>query len=394
MRTSFLTATLAVTVGVSALPQITPLTPLAPALPLDNFKTEKFTKLLSLEDVVGGLFKKIEPPTSSKLPSNKAEFHRLATSNTMATAASCSNPRVRVEWDNASNNDRQAYVSAIRCLMGKPASGQYRFAKSRYEDLVALHQILTPNVHGSSKFLLWHRYYLWTFEDVMRGECGFNGPLLWFDETKYSGRFDQSSIFSDQWFGGINAGGNCITNGVRSPSLCQHLHKTNNLPSNSPTLPSTSVPAQATNCIALPATTTTPPPPTPTPAWLTDATTRALTATWPAVPRVPRTRGATTVSVLSCPTHTDLPPIPSSSCTTPSSTVTSASGRTRTRSAWATSMEPTRRATRSPWTPPSTCKTSAPLFRSGISWIQRARRCATSTTTDVPCSFLFFLLQR
>jgi tyrosinase len=227
MRTSFLTATLAVAVGVSALPQITPLTPLAPALPLDNFKTEKFTKLLSLEDIAAGLFKKLDLPTTPKaeldlLTSHKAEFHRLATNNKMATAATCSNPRVRVEWDNASNNDRQAYVSAIRCLMGKPASGQFQFAKSRYEDLVALHQILTPNVHGSSKFLLWHRYYLWTFEDVMRGECGFNGPLLWFDETKYSGRFDQSSIFSDQWFGGINAGGNCITNGVSSHLLCQH----------------------------------------------------------------------------------------------------------------------------------------------------------------------------
>jgi tyrosinase len=213
MRTSFLSATLAISAGVSALPQITPLTPLAPALPLDLFKTEKFFSLLSLQDITDGLFKKNDTQPQEQ------SFRTLSTADDMTISATCSNPRVRQEWDSYSDSDRQAFVSAIRCLMGKPASGQFGNAKSRYEDLVALHQTLTPNVHGSSKFLIWHRYYLWTFEDVLRSECGFDRNLPWWDETKYSGRFDASSIFSDQWFGGINAGGNCITNGVSRLSV-------------------------------------------------------------------------------------------------------------------------------------------------------------------------------
>jgi tyrosinase len=98
--------------------------------------------------------------------------------------------------------------------MGKPASGQFRQAKNRYEDFVALHQNLTPNVHNNAKFLIWHRYFLWTFEDVLRAECGYNAGVLWFDESRYAGRFTASSIFSSQYFGGVAVGGNCVTDGV------------------------------------------------------------------------------------------------------------------------------------------------------------------------------------
>lgn len=208
MRTSFLSATLAVSAGVSALPQGVPSTPLAPALPLERFNTQKFTPLLTLEDVLSGVFK----VNTTSAPED-TQFRTFAADDEMSTAATCSNPRVRQEWDSYSDSDRQAFVGAIRCLQTRPASGQFGQSRSRYEDLVALHQTLTPNVHGNAKFLIWHRYYLWTFEDLLRSECGFDRNLPWWDETRYAGRFAQSSIFSDQWFGGINAGGNCITNG-------------------------------------------------------------------------------------------------------------------------------------------------------------------------------------
>ena len=212
MRTSFLSATLAVSAGVSALPQTVPTTPLAPALPLQQFETQKFAVPLTLDDIVAGLFRKnvTEP--------EETQFRTL--SDDVTIAATCSNPRVRQEWDSYSDSDRQAFVSAIRCLQTRGPSGQFGQSKSRYEDLVALHQTLTPNVHGNAKFLIWHRYYLWTFEDILRSECGFDRNLPWWDETRYAGRFADSSVFSSQWFGGINAGGNCITDGVSTPTRC------------------------------------------------------------------------------------------------------------------------------------------------------------------------------
>ncbi|KAF2797320.1 Di-copper centre-containing protein [Melanomma pulvis-pyrius CBS 109.77] len=131
----------------------------------------------------------------------------------MALAATCTNPRVRVEWDSYPTADRTSFVNAIKCLMGKPASGKFAQAKNRYEDLVALHQTLTPNVHGNSKFLIWHRYLVWTFEDILRTECGFTANMPWWDESKWAGKFAQSSLFSADWFGGIGFGGGCVTNG-------------------------------------------------------------------------------------------------------------------------------------------------------------------------------------
>lgn len=281
MKTSFLSATLAVSSGVSALPQNTPKLPngasiisarvpaspgeLAPALPLHQFETHKFTTLFTPEDIRNRVFEKNDTAAP--------EASSFRTFDTVGVAATCSNPRVRIEWDSYSDSDRQAYVNSIKCLQSRPPSGQFQQSRSRYEDLVSLHQNLTPNVHGNAKFLIWHRYYLWMFEDIMRSECGFDRALPWWDETRYAGRFADSSIFSDQWFGGVSkylwtytpardmliiiagADGNCITNGV-SHVYMHHSHIADLSTSNLPTLPSTWDPAPTIMCIVLPATTT------------------------------------------------------------------------------------------------------------------------------------------
>lgn len=172
-------------------------------LPLERFEPTR-AKPLTLEEAKAKFGNGTEEESKFRAP----KMNLL-----LAAQGNCANPRVRVEWDNMNNNDRQAFVNGIKCLMGRNPSGQFGQSRNRYEDLVALHQTLTPNVHESAKFLVWHRYFLWTFEDIMRSECGYTAPLPWFDETRYAGRFRDSSIFSDQWLGGIAASGFCITNG-------------------------------------------------------------------------------------------------------------------------------------------------------------------------------------
>lgn len=209
---------LAFAAGASALPQGVPATPLAPALPIEAFKASQSMRLLTLDDIRTGNFFRVNTTNTSEEP-------KLDTfSDEMSTTATCSNPRVRQEWDSYSDSDRQAFVDAIRCLQRRPPSGQFSQSKSRYEDFVALHQTLTPNIHSTQeranhKFLVWHRYYLWTFEDILRSDCGFDRAFPWFDETRYAGRFAQSSIFSSRWFGGVNINNNCVTDGVSVPIL-------------------------------------------------------------------------------------------------------------------------------------------------------------------------------
>ena len=103
--------------------------------------------------------------------------------------------------------------------MGKPPSGQFPPSKSRYEDFVRLHQMWMPNIHGNPKFMIWHRYYLWTFHMVLRDECGFNRALPWWDETLDAGRFGQSDMFTNDYFGSITRG-SCVTNGAFAGLTC------------------------------------------------------------------------------------------------------------------------------------------------------------------------------
>ncbi|KAI1149787.1 hypothetical protein F4825DRAFT_35715 [Nemania diffusa] len=136
----------------------------------------------------------------------------------------CANPNIRFEWDDYSTSDKQAFVGAIQCLIKKAPSGRFSPSKNRYEDFVRLHQSYAPNIHSAStsqqthKFLLWHRYFVWAFEQVLRDECGFNRAMPWWDEKKWAGKFAQATIFTTQYFGTLsgatNGAGTCVTNGA------------------------------------------------------------------------------------------------------------------------------------------------------------------------------------
>lgn len=204
-------------------------------LPLTHFDTPKYARPLTLDMALSGANASVTTIAEADLQEAKNALPALVIPenvtlpNTLAELdeelkhfekrATCSNVRTRTEWDSYSNSDRQSYIDAIKCLMNKPPSGQFSVSQSRYDDFVGLHQTLTPNVHGNAKFLLWHRYYLWTYEQLLRNECGFTANLPWFDETRYAGNFAASSIFSPDWFGSVDVGGNCVTDGVSTPIL-------------------------------------------------------------------------------------------------------------------------------------------------------------------------------
>ncbi|RMZ74478.1 tyrosinase [Pyrenophora seminiperda CCB06] len=211
MRSGILSASMALLASVSALPapQEAPSTKIVNPLPIVKFAETQNFSVPVLPEAAKVIFENYKVTIAPEQES-KTSFLLM---NLAAASGSCANPRVRVEWDSYSDDNKQAFVNSIKCLMGKAPSGQFPASKSRYEDLVSLHQGLTPNVHGNAKFLLWHRYLTWTFEDILRTECGLSVPMPWFDETRYAGRFAQSSIFSSRWLGSIAVGGNCVTDG-------------------------------------------------------------------------------------------------------------------------------------------------------------------------------------
>ncbi|TGJ83116.1 hypothetical protein E0Z10_g5643 [Xylaria hypoxylon] len=171
------------------------------------------------------------PPASPENTSgNNASDESKKSPNGGETAAAdgtCnpSNAHVRFEWDSYSQTDRTAFVEAIKCLQTKPSGGsKYTGSQNRYEDLISVHRDMTADIHQTAAFLVWHRYFVWVFEQLLRDECGFNRAMPWWDETKHAGAFANSDIFTDAWFGHLPAmtsdnQGTCIESGEFSNTM-------------------------------------------------------------------------------------------------------------------------------------------------------------------------------
>ncbi len=166
MRFTPLGATLAVVAGVSALPQQLQqggqtAKEAAPAIPAHVFaSTPKFVEVLTFEAALEKF--NTTTTTSNKDLPQLSDFESFKVDDVQDGAATasgtCSNPRFRTEWDSMGNSDRMSFINAVKCLMSRPASGNFPGAQSRYEDVVSLHQTLTNVIHGNDIFLFWHRY--------------------------------------------------------------------------------------------------------------------------------------------------------------------------------------------------------------------------------------------
>ena len=174
-------------------------------------------RLIDLAPFETNKFKMVPPPPQVQ----NHTFNSFVTSmpaTQAAAAGSCTNPAPRIEWRNLGDGDKTAFVRAIRCLMDKPSAGGFPGSGSRYEDLVWVHQQMAPGIHNVGHFLPWHRYYVAIFEFLLRDECGYRGPMTWWDETRDTGNFRGSPLFTPWWFGSApyRAGdqGTCVDDGV------------------------------------------------------------------------------------------------------------------------------------------------------------------------------------
>ena len=82
--------------------------------------------------------------------------------------------------EDMSRSERKSFIEAVQCLREKPSAADPDFAKAartRYDDLTAVHVNLTNFVHGTGSFLTWHRYFVWTFETALREECDYPGYM-------------------------------------------------------------------------------------------------------------------------------------------------------------------------------------------------------------------------
>ncbi|TVY86681.1 Tyrosinase-like protein, partial [Lachnellula willkommii] len=138
----------------------------------------------------------------------------------------CTTVAVRKEWRNLTSSEQTSYLESQKCLFGLPAQLDLLGSTNRWEDLVSLHQNQTDVIHNDGQFLPWHRYFLHVHENVTRSECGYTGPMPWWDERLDAGNFTNAPLFTPELFGsaltnasGLGVGfspdttGLCVTDG-------------------------------------------------------------------------------------------------------------------------------------------------------------------------------------
>ncbi|OLN96037.1 Tyrosinase 3 [Colletotrichum chlorophyti] len=115
--------------------------------------------------------------------------------------ATCTSDNVvfRREYGSLSQQERLAYVNAVKCLQKLPprtpasvAAG----AKSRFDDFIVTHIQQTLTIHYTGNFMPWHRWFVHLYEKALREECGYTGYQPYWDWPKYADAPQNSPIFN------------------------------------------------------------------------------------------------------------------------------------------------------------------------------------------------------
>ncbi|XJO76207.1 hypothetical protein BDV3_006766 [Batrachochytrium dendrobatidis] len=115
----------------------------------------------------------------------------------------CTRPSTRVEFRELSQSQRSAYVEAIKCLQSTPSAFPENLrAVSLYGDLFYTHYSAGGLAHLGAVFLPWHRVFMQNFEDLMRGACGYSGPMVYWDWSLDASDPSNSPVWSSDFMGG------------------------------------------------------------------------------------------------------------------------------------------------------------------------------------------------
>ncbi|KAL0569491.1 hypothetical protein V5O48_012473 [Marasmius crinis-equi] len=132
-----------------------------------------------------------------------------AISSNSTGVSPCTSPLgERHEWRSLNETQKLDYINAVKCLQSLPSTGLVKKeAKTRYDDFMASHIVLSDEVHHVGQFLPWHRYFLHLYERALHDECGYRGMNPYWnwtlDITQGIDSFVASPVFDPVYgFGG------------------------------------------------------------------------------------------------------------------------------------------------------------------------------------------------
>jgi tyrosinase len=152
-----------------------------------------------------------------------AELSKTAFDNAMKRldpgTPECNKDNVKIfrEWRNIPGEERIAYTDAVQCLMKKPGKMSiFEGSKTAYDDFAVLHGVLAQYVHVSASFLLFHRYFLWTYAETLRDECGYTGTVPYWEWSLDCDNLEESPLF-DGSATSLGSNGEFIPNRTQGP---------------------------------------------------------------------------------------------------------------------------------------------------------------------------------
>ncbi|TKX22697.1 tyrosinase ustQ [Elsinoe australis] len=129
----------------------------------------------------------------------------------------------RREWRSLKSAEQIDYVSAVQCLLKTPSKlNTGHTGLTHWYDFTWAHYNIGNVAHGAANFLSWHRWFIALFEQSLRKECHYTGPLPYWDWTLDWQHPEKSAVFDPETgFGGngnpsipsaVNEGW-CVTDG-------------------------------------------------------------------------------------------------------------------------------------------------------------------------------------
>ncbi|KAK3390616.1 amino acid transporter [Podospora didyma] len=121
----------------------------------------------------------------------------------------------RKPWQTLTDPQRDDYIRASLCLAEMPARHGIEGAKTLWDELHYAHIAQSAFIHFVGGFLPWHRYFLVAHETLLRGDCGYQGPMPYWDQTNDVSNLRGAAVFDPiSGFGGDGVGPDlCIGDG-------------------------------------------------------------------------------------------------------------------------------------------------------------------------------------
>ncbi|CUA78420.1 hypothetical protein RSOLAG22IIIB_07073 [Rhizoctonia solani] len=143
----------------------------------------------------------------------------------------CTVPAKRKEWRRLSRKEKKDFVDAVKCLQRPPKDGKtrivptgatpdippYNSSASYFDDFVYAHIDSNIKDHFTATlvvFLPWHRWYLHTFHEALKKECGYKGVMPYWNWSLDVANITASPVYDSDSEAGFGTFGTPLTDGA------------------------------------------------------------------------------------------------------------------------------------------------------------------------------------